>query len=128
MIGSGISRMRDGMSAAGYPEPVFEPGKIWFSVTFRKIEESSFPTGEVTAQEKVVMAVASGALSRNEIMEKIGLKHREHFRKYFLVPTIESGLVEMTIPDKPNSRLQRYRLTERGRRELERLKKRFDRP
>ena len=43
MIGSGISRMRDGMSAAGYPEPVFEPGKIWFSVMFRKKADEIYP-------------------------------------------------------------------------------------
>lgn len=33
----------------------------------------------------------------------------------YLSPTLEQGLVEMTVPDKPNSRLQKYRLTARGR-------------
>jgi len=57
-------------------------------------------------------------------MIKIGLKDREHFRKEYIIPALESGLIEMTIPDKPNSRLQKYRLTEAGRMELERWKKR----
>ncbi len=37
-----------------------------------------------------------------------------HFRKAFLNPAIEAGLVEMTIPDKPRSSRQKYRLTHKG--------------
>lgn len=42
------------------------------------------------------------------IMEKLGLKSRETFRKNYMAPALEQGLVEMTIPDKPQSRNQRY--------------------
>ena len=42
------------------------------------------------------------------IMEKQGLKSKETFRKNDMTPAIEEGLVEMTIPDKPQSRNQRY--------------------
>ena len=44
----------------------------------------------------------------NEIMGKLGLKSKETLRKNYLDPAISSGLVEMTLPDKPNSRNQRY--------------------
>ncbi len=40
---------------------------------------------------------------------------RENFRKSHLLPASSAGLVEMTLPDKPNSRHQRYRLTPTGR-------------
>ncbi len=44
-----------------------------------------------------------------EIMERLHLKSKETFRKHYLNPAMEQLLVEMTIPDKPTSRNQRYR-------------------
>lgn len=41
-------------------------------------------------------------------MEKLGLKSREGFRRNYLHPAVEVNLIRMTIPDKPNSRNQRY--------------------
>ena len=45
----------------------------------------------------------SGAL-----MEKLHLKSREGFRRNYLRPALDLNLIQMTIPDKPNSRNQRY--------------------
>ena len=42
------------------------------------------------------------------IMEKLGLKSKEGFRRNYLRPAIDMNLIRMTIPDKPNSRNQRY--------------------
>ena len=42
------------------------------------------------------------------IMEKLGLKSKEGFRRNYLRPAIDMNLVRMTIPDKPNSKNQRY--------------------
>jgi Fic family protein len=44
----------------------------------------------------------------NALMEKMGMKSRPSFRENYLIPAIEMNLVRMTIPDKPNSRNQRY--------------------
>ena len=44
----------------------------------------------------------------NTLMEKLGLKAKEGFRRNYLRPAIEMDLIHMTIPDKPNSRNQRY--------------------
>ena len=52
-------------------------------------------------------------------MEAMRLKGRDNFLKQYLVPALNHGLIEMTIPDKPNSRLQKYRLTSKGRQVLE---------
>ena len=42
------------------------------------------------------------------LMEKLGLKSKEGFRRNYLRPAIDLNLIHMTIPDKPNSRNQRY--------------------
>lgn len=45
----------------------------------------------------------------------LGVKHRPTFRENYLHPALEDRLVEHTLPEKPNSRLQKYRLTDKGR-------------
>ncbi|CCO22602.1 Fic family protein [Maridesulfovibrio hydrothermalis] len=53
-------------------------------------------------------------MSRDELQTALGLKDRKSFRELYLKPALGEGLVEMTLPDKPNSRNQKYRLTEKG--------------
>ncbi|MBP3412599.1 MAG: Fic family protein [Oscillospiraceae bacterium] len=42
------------------------------------------------------------------LLEKLRLKSKETFRKNYLHPAIKLNLIRMTIPDKPNSKNQRY--------------------
>ena len=60
----------------------------------------------------------AGEMSRAELMELLGLRDAENFRTSYLLLAIEQGLIEMTIPDKPRSRLQKYRLTPLGKQVL----------
>ena len=60
-------------------------------------------------------------MNRQEIQEKLNLSDRENFRSNYLKPALDLGFVEMTIPDKPNSSLQRYRLTILGKQLQEKL-------
>lgn len=48
------------------------------------------------------------AYTSKELMGLLDLKSRSSFRENYLLPAIKSGFVEMTLPDKPNSRNQRY--------------------
>ena len=61
-------------------------------------------------------------MTRRQIQEALDLKHEDHFRKTYLLPALQSGLIEMTIPDKPRSSKQRYRLTPAGREYLKQIK------
>ena len=48
------------------------------------------------------------------MMEAIGRQNRTKFRNAVVKPLIEAALLELTIPGKPRSRMQRYRTTAAG--------------
>ncbi|WP_372852806.1 Fic family protein [Pedobacter sp.] len=54
------------------------------------------------------------AESSKELMIKLGIKHRQTFLYTYLQVALTLGLIEMTLPDKPNSRFQKYKLTPLG--------------
>ena len=122
-IGSGIKRIRQLCRDYAVAEPVFEVSESWVTTTFKR------PTGQVgtksrtsrdqvtpqvTPQVRRLLAVCDGELLREELQERIGLADRKHFRTDYLRPSLNAGLIEMTIPDKPRSRYQKYRLTVKG--------------
>jgi len=55
-----------------------------------------------------------GPLLSGELREQLNLKHRPTFRRNYLHPALKQGYIEMTAPEKSNSRLQKYRLTQKG--------------
>ena len=68
---------------------------------------------QATPQVKRLLAVLTGEMTRDELQTALGLKDRKSFRERYLLPALHAGLIEMTIPSKPNSRVQKYRLTGR---------------
>nr|WP_315084569.1 Fic family protein [uncultured Lachnoanaerobaculum sp.] len=66
-------------------------------------------TSENTFAKKLVNVLGNEVLTTNEIMLRLGMTHKPTFRKNYLNPAIEMGLVEMTVPGKPRSRYQKYR-------------------
>ena len=132
--GTGIRRIRDEASAQDCPEPQFEANSF-VTVTFRpnpgvRAEAEEHPmdrvaggvTGEVTGEVRL-LRVMSGEMTRQRLQEALGLKHEDHFREAYLTPALRSGLIEMTIPDKPRSSKQRYRQTAAGSEYLKRTRK-----
>ncbi len=76
--------------------------------------------GQVTGQVepwimKVLAACKAGPKPARELQAITGIRHRETFQRNYLDRLLGEGLLERTIPDKPNSRLQQYRLTQKGR-------------
>ena len=76
---------------------------------------------QVTGQlQRIIDALGSDELSVTALMTAVGLSHRPTFRQNYLNPAIAAGWVAPTQPDSPRSPTQRYRLTARGRRWLDR--------
>ena len=60
------------------------------------------------------MVALTEEMSRAELQAALSLTHRDYFTAAYLRPALEAGLIEMTLPDKPTSRIQRYRRTAAG--------------
>ena len=114
--GSGILDMFRQCAEAGLRPPTFRHDVGCFIQTLWRPLHQPAPevTPEVTPEVRLVRALA-GEMTRQQLQQALGLKDDEHFRKAYLLPAIEAGLIEMTNPDKPQSSRQKYRLTEVGR-------------
>jgi ATP-dependent DNA helicase RecG len=138
-IGSGIRRIRDRCRDYGVAEPKIEVSDSWVTVVFTRPAEQAgdqvgtksgqsrdqtgagavrqvpgkYPTS--TRQVLAALASADAELSRAQLQKAAEFHDREHFVNEHLNPLLVAGLVEMTIPDKPRSSKQRYRITEKGR-------------
>ena len=55
-----------------------------------------------------------------ELMGRLGLSHKTNFRRNFLQPALDAGVLSMTQPDFLNSPTQSYRLTEKGKKLISR--------
>ena len=72
-------------------------------------------TPHVTPQVTRLLSVLEGEMSARQILHALGLSDRKSFRERYLLPALEHALVEMTRPESPTARDQKYRLTARGR-------------
>jgi len=97
------------------------PDPKWISGENRGVTLTFFATEvttEVTTEVMRTLNALKGEMARRELQERLGLKNDEHFRKAYLLPALEAGCIEMTIPDKPQSRMQKYRMTQKGQKVL----------
>jgi ATP-dependent DNA helicase RecG len=57
----------------------------------------------------------STTLGKKDLALRLGKSKPSRYLNDLVRKMLHVGLIEYTIPEKPNSRLQRYRLTEKGR-------------
>ena len=72
-------------------------------------QDSAQVTDQDNTINRLLAVLGEEELSAAELMKRLGLSHRPTFRKNYLTPALEKGLIERTIPDKPNSKNQKYR-------------------
>ena len=65
-------------------------------------------------QLAVLKALENKSLSRKDIFAAIEMNGDSRSYRRNIEPLLTDGFIEMTVPDKPNSRLQKYRLTDAG--------------
>ncbi len=148
---TGVPKIFRSMRQNGSPEPMFESDedRTWFRVRLPVHERALLvATGQDTQQDKSLInnekgqdtqqdtqqdtdhieqlvAVLTGEMSRASIQAGLELKDRPHFIETYLKPALEAGLIEMTLPDKPTSRHQRYRRTAHGEALAEQIKRKI---
>ena len=151
-FGTGVDRVYKQLAAAGLPEPVFEEviDRVRVTVPVQShavgpaAGEQEVPRGEQDAvsvsksNEQVDEVVskssdrgtpAAGLLTaaltpqrRSVLLAAVGLSDAYLNYQRHIRPLIDLGLLALTVPDKPNSRHQRYVITEAGRVHLERVR------
>ena len=77
-------------------------------------EDTSHVAGYVAGEVRRLVQACDGVMSRKALQDALGLRSDANFRTLYLVPALEAGLLEMTIPDKPKSSRQQYRLSAAG--------------
>ncbi len=135
-IGSGIRRIRQLCRDYEVAEPLIDVSENWVTTTFaRQVEHAEergtrhvvpqvpdkYPAS--TLQVRNLIRSLDGERTRAEILQSLGLKDRTNLAKEYVQPALVEGLIEMTIPDKPRSSKQKYRLTDKGRELQERLRR-----
>ncbi len=122
--GSGTTNMVHWCQENGNPVPEWQERSGSVVVSFyppvgigQGLKDKVTPqaTPQATPQVAKLLQVCLEPRSREELQQDLKIQDRKYFRKTFLNPALTAGFIELTIPDKPNSPLQQYRLTEEGR-------------
>ena len=107
-LGSGIPRI-----LKAYGEDCFKFTDTFIRITL-PISIYDHASDHASVQVKKLVSVLVKEMGRSELQDLLSIKNRDYFRTNYLNSAIDSGYIELTIPDKPNSQNQKYRLTAKG--------------
>ena len=104
-------RVMEACSRSGSPAPYVEfMLRILYSALQVYDEELHSGLDITQSMQTLLDAMEEGkSYTTHEMMALVSLRHRPTFRDNYLLPCMEGGLIVMTVPDKPNSRNQRYK-------------------
>jgi len=101
----------------GLPVPEWHSDDYGVTLTFFAPEV----TPEVTPEVIYILEHIKGEMTRVELQILLDKKDDDYFREKYLLPALEFGVIERTIPDKPTSSKQKYRITSLGKKLLEKI-------
>ena len=78
------------------------------------IQDTIHDTIHVTEHVERLISILTEEMNRPQLQDILGISNRPHFVEACRGPALKAGLIEMTLPDKPKSRKQRYRRTAQG--------------
>lgn len=130
--GSGVRRIFAEAAEQSLPEPAIteiatglrlsiylrEPVRIDAGGPGQKGAQSGARSG--AQSDRILKLLAAGTLSANALVASLGLKSKTGAFKRTIKELLDLGWIAYTLPDKPDSRLQQYRLTEQGQQALAR--------
>jgi ATP-dependent DNA helicase RecG len=125
--GRGTNRVIAMCRKHGAPPPRFEERQDFVIVTFRArlfaedtVAVSEAQSGAQSGAQSIRLlgALSQSALSARALAEALGMRSKTGALKRTLGEMVAEGLIAYTLPDKPSSRLQKYRLTPTGERAL----------
>ena len=116
--GRGIERIQNACKSAEYAPQVqwqLETDGIWtvFYYASAYVKQINHTSMLATPEVLAMLDVINGEMTRQEIMQAMNLKDEKHFRLHYLQRALSLGAIEMTLPDRPQSPKQKYRLTKK---------------
>ena len=113
-MGRGSVLIQKACTDRGLPLPQWSQNEQGVRLTFFALPGTQEITHEINVGIKRMLDVLEGDMSRRELQVLLDLKDEGHFRKTYLKPAIQQNLISLTIPEKPYSNKQKYRLTRKG--------------
>ncbi|MGP8254424.1 MAG: Fic family protein, partial [Methanoregula sp.] len=113
-MGRGSVLIQKTCTDRGLPLPQWSQNEQGVRLTFFAFRETHEIPHEINPGIKRMLNVLDGDMSRRELQDILNLKDEGHFRKTYLKPAIQQNLISLTIPKKPYSNKQKYRLTKKG--------------
>ena len=103
-LGSGVRNIYKYNKIYSGAEPTFIEGDVFKTV----IPLTTQATTQVDEETKKILEFCKIPRTRNEMQKFMKLSNREYFRKHVISPLLKSGLLKLTIPNKPTSPNQKY--------------------
>ena len=126
-VGTGTNDVIDRCQEKGLRMPEFRQDEDFSVVIWRRPGNEA---GNVTGNEagnvtgnvkRIILSIGGATLTREEIMQRMGLKGSGNFRAAYLYPAIEQGFVLKLYPESDKRRDQAYYLSEKGLRVMQEI-------
>ena len=123
--GTGTEDIVEKCLAYGLPKPQYQQDEDFRVVIYRPESKETSSGTQLGTQSGTQLGTQSTILKTildfcrtpqqiADIRKQLNYSDRTKFRRSYIAPLLNEGLLEMTIPEKPNSSKQKYRITQRG--------------